>query len=519
MRASRFATAGSGCLTGALMGLMATAAIAVDPALEGLVPAPSGDLRIAQFNASLTRSVAGGLIEDLSTPNDGQAQAIAEILQRVRPGVVLINEFDFDDQSADVGSLAAELFQANYLSIPQAGDVDPINYPHVYSASSNTGIPSGLDFNNDGATDGPNDAFGFGFFPGQFGMVVFSQYPILTDQVRTFQQFLWRDMPGALLPLAPETLESYYSDAELDAFRLSSKSHWDVPIAVGGRIVHVLASHPTPPVFDDGTRTFDGEVNAIDFNGLRNHDEIRFWADYVIPGRSNYIYDDAEFAAAGNQRPATPSGGLADAARFVIMGDQNADPFDGDATANAIRQLTDHPTIDTSATPRSVGGQEDSLVDGDVNLEHRGDPAFDTADFGEPPGNLRADYVLPSKVGLEFTDGGVFWPVATDPLADLVTASDHRLVWVDLAVAESGELVEIEQEPAGANCAAGGQRIRIGTDANADEVLQEGEVEQTAFVCDGAQGPKGPEGAQGPQGPEGPQGPDGLQRGPGPAGG
>ena len=84
-------------------------------------------------------------------------------------------------------------------------------------------------------------------------------------------------MPGALLPDDPSTPEpaDWYSPDELDVFRLSSKSHWDVPVRLpDGRILHLLASHPTPPVFD----------GSEDRNGRRNHDEIRFWADYVTPG-------------------------------------------------------------------------------------------------------------------------------------------------------------------------------------------------------------------------------------------
>ena len=50
------------------------------------------DIRIATFNASLSRGAPGELIEDLSTPNDPQAQAVAEIIQRVNPDVLLINE-------------------------------------------------------------------------------------------------------------------------------------------------------------------------------------------------------------------------------------------------------------------------------------------------------------------------------------------------------------------------------------------------------------------------------------------
>jgi hypothetical protein len=372
-------------------------------------------VRFATFNVSLNRAAEGELVADLSTPDDIQAQAVAEVIQRVRPDVLLINEFDFDAQD-----LAVRLFQRNYLSVGHNG-ARPIVYPYRFVAPSNTGIPSGFDLDNNGSVGGPNDAFGFGAFPGQFGMAVFSRYPILRDQVRTFQLFLWKDMPGALLPDDPATPApaDWYSPEELAVFRLSSKSHWDLPVVVGGKVIHTLVSHPTPPVFD-GTE---------DRNGTRNHDEIRLWADYVLPSRSGYIYDDE-----GRR------GGLKPGARFVIMGDQNADPFDGDSVPGAPQQLLENPRVNTSLTPTSPGGPEQAVLQGGANLTHRGDPAFDTADFVDVPGpgNLRADYVLPSK-NLRMLDARVFWPLSSDPLFRLVgvfpfPTSDHRLVWVDVGV-------------------------------------------------------------------------------------
>jgi hypothetical protein len=393
--------------------------------LDGAAMAAGGDgagrsgdersARFATFNASLNRAAEGELVADLSTPDDVQAQAVAEVLQRVRPDVLLINEFDFDAEG-----LAAELFQRNYLSVGHNG-ARPIHYRYRFVAPSNTGIPSGFDLDNNGSVGGPNDAFGFGAYPGQFGMAVFSRYPILRDQVRTFQLFLWKDMPGALLPDDPATPASadWYSPEELAVFRLSSKSHWDLPVVVGGKVVHTLVSHPTPPVFD----------GPEDRNGRRNHDEIRLWSDYVLPSRSGYLYDDQ-----GRQ------GGLKPGARFVVMGDQNADPFDGDSVAGAAQQLLDNPRVNTSRTPTSPGGPEQAALQGGANLTHRGDPAFDTADFVDVPGpgNLRVDYVLPSK-NLRILDGAVFWPASTDPLFRLVgtfpfPTSDHRLVWVDVRV-------------------------------------------------------------------------------------
>jgi len=371
--------------------------------------------RVATFNASLNRNAEGQLIADLSTPGNAQAGAVAEVIQRVRPDVLLVNEFDYDAQGT-----AARLFQDNYLSVGRNG-ADPIRYRYRYSAPSNTGIPSGLDLDNSGTVGGPNDAFGFGAFPGQFGMQIYSRYPIVRRSVRTFQNFLWADMPGARLPDDPATAApaDYYSPAELQAVRLSSKAHWDVPILAGGEVVHLLASHPTPPVFD----------GPEDRNGRRNADEIRFWADYVHPRRSRYIYDDA------GQR-----GGLQRGARFVIAGDQNSDPLDGDSLPGAIQQLLDDPRVDSRFVPRSEGAVEQSALQGGANATHRSDPAFDTADFADSaPGNLRADYVLPSRRGLRVVDGFVAWPPSTDPLFRLVgvfpfPTSDHRLVALDVAL-------------------------------------------------------------------------------------
>jgi len=386
-------------------------AVAV-PASAQARPEP---VRFATFNASLNRNFEGQLVGDLSTTTNTQARTVAEIIQRTRPDVLLINEFDFVE-----GGQAAELFQDNYLSVSQMG-ADPIDYPYYYVAPSNTGIPSGFDLNNNGVVGGPDDAFGFGFFPGQYGMVVYSRYPIDTDSVRTFQMFLWQDMPGALLPDDPSTPEpaDWYSQEELDVFRLSSKSHWDVPIQVGGREVHFLVSHPTPPVFD----------GPEDRNGTRNHDEIRLWADYITPGpTSDYIYDDDGVY-----------GGLKPGSMFVIAGDQNSDPLDGDSIPGAVQQLTEHPLINTRVTPDSEGAVEASAVQGGANLTHRSDPRFDTADFSDTtPGNLRADYVLP-RVNLRIQDAGVFWPTQDDPLSRLTgvfpfPSSDHRLVWVDLTI-------------------------------------------------------------------------------------
>ncbi|UNX55874.1 endonuclease/exonuclease/phosphatase family protein [Georgenia sp. TF02-10] len=391
-------------------------AAADQPAPGALVRPEQRSLRVATYNVSLNRPAAGELAADLAAAEpDPQAQALAQVLQTARPDVVLLNEFDYDAAGESV-----DLFRERYLEVPQHGAA-PITYPYAYAAPVNTGEPSGLDLDNDGAVGGPGDAFGFGEFPGQYGMVVLSRYPIATDEVRTFQGFRWRDMPGALLPDDPATdaPADWFSPEELAAVRLSSKSHWDVPVQVGRSTVHVLAAHPTPP-------TFDG---AEDRNGRRNHDEIRFWADYVTGGRTaRYIYDDQG-----------GTGGLDRGERFVVLGDLNADPVDGDSYPGAVDQVLEHRLL-RDPSPTSVGAVEAAAEQGRANVVHDGDPALDTADFTDDPGpgNLRVDYVLPSR-GLPVRDAGVFWPAADQPGSELTgqypfPTSDHRMVWVDLHV-------------------------------------------------------------------------------------
>lgn len=419
------------CAGSALLGaaVLATSLLTAAPAATA---APPEQVRFASFNASMFRATDGELARDLADAHDEKQDAevrnVAEILQRQRPDVVLLNELDHDPDG-----VALRRFQDVFLSQGQNGAA-PIRYPYAVAFASNTGVPSGHDLNNDGAVGtsgraGGDDSFGYGEFPGQYAFALLSMHPIDTEAIRTFQLFRWADMPGARLPDDPSTAApaDWYSPEELEVLRLSSKNHADVPIEVAGRTVHVLASHPTPPVFD----------GPEDRNGTRNADEIRFWADYVSAGqRSRYIYDDDGV-----------HGGLAPGAAFVVMGDLNADPAnDGDGIDGAAEQITLHPKV-RDPLPASDGARVAADEQGGANAGHEGDPALDTADFADFPGssgNLRVDYVLPSRP-LRVLDAGVFWPRREDPLWRLTGAydrqwtngfpsSDHRLVWVDVAV-------------------------------------------------------------------------------------
>ena len=365
-------------------------------------------LRVATFNVSMEATNYRGqgqgalnlsvLKRELASGHNSQIKNIAEIIQRARPDIVLLNEFDYipDPQQG------VEMFQKHYLSVAQHPQTQAIRYPYVYTAPVNTGEPSPFDLSGDGKATGVGaDAWGFGHYPGQYGMLLLSRYPIDTRRVRSFRLFKWSDMPGALKPIDPETDQPFYSEDAWAQLRLSSKSLWDVPIDLGGHWLHVLASHPTPPVFD----------GPEDRNGRRNHDEIRLLADYL--SRADYLYDDS-----GDRQPFAGQ-------RFVIVGDLNASVYSSETVPGALQQLLNHSSVDSRFIPTSEGGVENA-----PGIQHAGEH---TAAW-----KSRADYVLPSQAGWSVVGGAVFWPSQNDTQSRLVAnrqaSSDHRLVYLDLAL-------------------------------------------------------------------------------------
>ena len=194
-------------------------------------------IRFATFNIHMAREKSGEMANELASGDCEQAEKICKIIADVRPDVLLICELDQPGRSL-----------SKFESYIRKTD-STLEFNYRFHAPFNTGEPSGVDFNNDGKSDGPADAFGFGKFPGQYGMVVLSRYPIDKKNVRTFQKFLWKDMPGMKWPTHPKTGKSFYSDKAKKIFRLSSKSHWDIPIQIGKQTIHFLVCHPTPPGF------------------------------------------------------------------------------------------------------------------------------------------------------------------------------------------------------------------------------------------------------------------------------
>lgn len=366
-------------------------------------------LKIATFNVSMealnyveykrgeTPNVSTKTLANALKSDHQQIKNIAEIIQRVNPDIILLNEFDYLDDN----NHALKSFIDNYLNKSQHSQ-KAINFPYFYQGPVNTGVNSGLDIDGNGEKGKlPGDGYGYGHFPGHFGMALLSKYPIDIDNIRSFQHFKWHDMPNALIPIDPTTNKPWYSKEVWQELRLSSKSHWDVPIKVNGKTIHILASHPTPPVFD----------GPEDRNGNRNHDEIRFWNDYISPAASSYIYDDKK-----------EKGGLKAEQSFVILGDLNASSKDGDAKKDGISNLINNRQIQ-DVMPQSEAAKHHSPDN--INAKHH------TAFW-----RMRADYVLPSVIGLTINKSGIFWPLKTKDtyrlIKDRSASSDHRLVWVEL---------------------------------------------------------------------------------------
>jgi len=301
-------------------------------------------------------------LRDLARGGDEQITAVLEVIARADADVLALQGIDYDL----TGEALRRFAQA-------AG------YPHSFALRPNTGMPTGLDMDGDGRLGGPRDAQGYGRFSGQGGMAILSRFAIDANGVQDLSGMLWRDVPGALLPMVDGA--PFPSAAAQAAQRLSTTGHWVVPIMGPGGPFDLLTFHASPPVFD----------GPEDRNGKRNHDEIRLWTQLL--------------AGTVGTPPPGP---------FVIAGDANLDPVDGDGIKAAIIGLLGDPNVQ-DITPRGYAGT-------------------DTVDWDDPvPGDLRVDYVLPS-INWQVEGSGVMWPAPDDPFAQVVSkASRHRLVWVDLS--------------------------------------------------------------------------------------
>lgn len=350
----------------------ALAVLCVVPPLSGL--ADGAALRVATFNTELSRKGPGLLLRDVLAGDDPGVIATLNVVAAVSPDVLVLQGIDWDHGGVALTALAEALGAMG------------VAYPYRFAGRPNTGMTTTLDLDGDGRTATARDAQGYGRFAGQGGMALLSRLPL--GDVRDFTALLWRDLPGHR---APQVDGVPFPDARtFDAQRLSSTAHWDVPVALpDGRSLRLLTWHATPPVFD----------GPEDRNGWRNHDEAALWLRHLD-------------GALGVPAPDGP---------VIVLGDANLDVADGEGRPAPMAALLAHPRLQD---PRPRG----TLTGDGVNAGHTGDPALDTADWDDTrgPGNLRVDYVLPSR-DFTVTDAGIVFPEGE-------AAGRHGLVWVDLTL-------------------------------------------------------------------------------------
>lgn len=256
-------------------------------------------LRVAVWNAELSRKGPGILLRDILKGEDAQTGLVIDALQAVRPDILLLLNFDYDLENRALAAFADAARQKG------------LDYPHRFALSSNVGVATGLDLDGDGRRGGPDDAQGHGEYFGEGAMAILSRHPVVADEVQDFTGMLWRDLPGNLFPMQDGA--PFGGTQAHDVQRLSSKGHWVVPFDVPGiGIVTILAWHATPPVFD----------GPEDRNGRRNHDETAFWLRYL----------EGVFGPPPDER-------------FVVMGDANLDPDRGEGRKAALRALLAHPAL------------------------------------------------------------------------------------------------------------------------------------------------------------------------------
>lgn len=333
-------------------------------ACAALLPhvASAEPVRVALLHTDLGRAGPGLLLRDIRR-QEGDVLIARDVIVNARPDILLLLRFDYDLHNTALAAFAELLAEAGH----------PM--PHHFAQRPNTGMATGLDMDGDGRTGTPDDAQGFGAFAGAGGMALLSRLPIDTGAVQDHSGFLWRDLPGAMIPQRDGA--PFPSARVFDIQRLSSTGHWQVPVVLpDGRRLNLLAWHAGPPVFG-------GRHSR---NQRRNHDENAFWL-HLLDG------------ALSIPPPEAP---------FVLIGNSNLDPAAGDGLHAPMRALLSHPALqDPQPGGRHPASQLESTA---------------TAFWQNGPGPMRVSYILPDAEA-QVLDSGLTWP--PEP-------ARHALIWADL---------------------------------------------------------------------------------------
>ena len=224
----------------------------------------------------------GQLVSDLSTPNNAQAALIAETIQRVNPDILLINEFDFypDGEAADCSGTTTSRCRTTALRAWST--------PTTFVAPSNTGMPSGFDLNNNGARPGWVRRRRLRLRRSSRASSAWSSQQV-PHRVRRRAHLPALPLEGHAGRVAARRpghggADDWYSPAELDVFRLSSKSPLGRPDRdrQQDRALPGLATRR--PRSSTGPRTATGRATTTRSGSGPTTSPV---------GTASYIYDDA----------------------------------------------------------------------------------------------------------------------------------------------------------------------------------------------------------------------------------
>ncbi|MDG1352440.1 MAG: endonuclease/exonuclease/phosphatase family protein [Sulfitobacter sp.] len=279
-------------------------------ALVGTISiAQAETLRIATFNAELSRKGPGLLLRDIQRGKDPQISAFKQLLNEIRPDIIMLQGVNYDLRHTALDALARDL---------AAGG---LAYPHIFASAPNAGQASGLDLNGNGKLGEADDAHGYGRLNSMGGMAILSRFPILNDAVEDYTPLLWRDLKEHIYPMVDN--DPFGGPDVFAAHRLSSRGHWVVPVETPGfGTLRLMTFYATPPLYD----------GPEDRNGRRNHDEVAFWLEYLAR-------DDSPLP-------------------LVLGGTANVDPLNGSGRPEAINALLAHPALQNpfDATPTADFG-------------------------------------------------------------------------------------------------------------------------------------------------------------------
>ncbi|HEY5933916.1 MAG TPA: endonuclease/exonuclease/phosphatase family protein [Kofleriaceae bacterium] len=359
-------------------------------------------LRIAQFNI---RELTTAKLLDA---NHRQVKAATEIIARFDAEILSINEIQYDlagVPTADLPGAAQRTLGSVAIDGEPAGNaarlaeriasVDPeLDYKYSAMFLGN----SGFAFSGNTGGHAELDMRGFGEFPGRFNSALLSKHPILADDVRAIHDYRWSALPGNSIDEIKTTL----GIAIPDDFPLFEKALFIVPVDVDGNVIHFVLAHPVSAGFSA-------------MNPYRNRDELRAIALFL----------------SGELPGVEP---LPDGAHFVVVGDLNADPEDGDGDRAGISALIEHPLVDAHF-PIGRGGSEGTHPERNTFLSGCGRETGPIVTNPATKLQLQLDYLLTSATLGEPLASSVFWPHHVNDAASYELtcfASDHRYVWMDL---------------------------------------------------------------------------------------